>query len=64
MLCEIICIMKMYKSLLVCIYNICWKKKSFSNILADLSCHIISLYTINSRILIGILLLYFLIIAL
>jgi diguanylate cyclase (GGDEF)-like protein len=52
------------KPLLVCIYNICWKKKSFSNILADLSCHIISLYTINSRILIGILLLYFLIIAL
>ena len=64
MLCKIICVMEMYKPLLMRIYNIWREKESLCNILAYLASHIISLNTVYSRILVGILLLYFLIIAL
>ena len=64
MLGKIICIMEMYKSLLMCIYNILWKEKSLGNILAYLSSHVISLDTVYSRILVRILLLNLLVITL
>ena len=64
MLGKIICIMEMYKSLLMCIYNILWKKESLGNILAYLASHIISLDTVYCRILVRILLLNLLVITL
>ena len=60
----IIRIVKMNNAFFMCFDNISRKQKSSGKISADLSCHIITLHTVNSRILVGILLLYFLIIAL
>ena len=64
MLGKIVCIMKMDDTLFMCLYYIRRQQESLRNILADLSGHIISLYTVYSRILIRILLLHFLIITL
>ena len=64
MLCKIVCIMEMNDPLLMRLHNILWKKKTLRNILTYLSCHIVSLYTVNGWILVGILLFYFLVVAL
>ena len=64
MLCKIISIMKMNNPFFMRFHNIRSQKKTLRNILADLSCHVISLNTVYCRIFIGIFLFYFLIIAL
>ena len=63
MLCKIIGIVEMYNSLLMGFYNILWQKEALGNILADFSCHIITLHTAYSWILVAVFLLYFLILA-
>ena len=62
MLGEIVRIVKMDYSLLVRLYYIVIKQKSFGNILAHFSRHIVALNTVYGRVLIGIFLLYFLIV--
>ena len=62
MLCKIISVVEMYDSLLVSLHNIIIKQKSLGDILADLACHIVSLYAVHGRVLIGVFLLYFLVI--
>ena len=64
MLCKVIRIMKMDDSLLMCLHNIRREKESSGNILTHLACHVISLHTVDCRILIGILLLYLLVVTL
>ena len=56
MLCKIVCIVEMDQPLLVCLYDILRKQQPSCQILAYLSCHIITLHTVDDRILIGILL--------
>ena len=60
-LCKIVHIMKMNDSFFVCTDNFLRKKDSLGKVLADLSCHVISLCRVDHRILIGVLLLYFLV---
>ena len=56
-LCIVVRIMEMYYSLLIRLHNLSRKKKPSCDILAHLSCHVISLNTVYSRILVGVLLL-------
>ena len=60
---KIIRVMKMDDSFLMRLYDLRWQKESSGDILADLTGHIISLYAVYSRILVGVLLFYFLVIA-
>lgn len=53
----------MYNSLLMGFYNILWQQEALGNILADFSCHIITLHTAYSWIFVAVFLLYFLILA-
>ena len=62
-LCEIIRIVEMNESFLMRSHDIFRQKKTASQVLAYLPGHIIALYTVDSRILVRILLFYFLIIA-
>ena len=62
MLCKIICIMEMNQSLFMGIYNILRQEQTLCYVFADLTCHIISLNAVNSRIFIGIFLFDFFII--
>ena len=59
----IIGIMEMNDSFFIGLHNILREQHPLGQIPADLSCHIISLDTVNRRILIGILLFYILIVA-
>jgi len=54
----------MNQSFFMCFHNIFRQQESLRDILADFSRHIISLYTVYSRIFIGIFLFYFLIVTL
>ena len=56
--------MKMYDTLLVCLYNISGKKESLGDILAHLACHVITLYAVYCRVLVRVLLLDLFVIAL
>ena len=49
-------------SFFMCLYDLVRQQKTSRDILADLTSHIITLYTVDGRILIGIFLFYFLII--
>ena len=62
MLGKIVCVMEMDDPFLMSFHDIRRQQKTFRDILADFSCHIIALYAVDSRILIGILLLYFLVV--
>ena len=53
---EVIGVVEMYDSLFVGIHDMLRQQKTFCNILADLSCHVISLDAVDCRILVGILL--------
>ena len=64
MLCIVIGIMEMNDPLFVSLYNILREEHPLGQVTAHLSRHIISLYTVDSRIFIGIFLLYILIVAL
>ena len=54
MLCKIVGVMEVDDSLLIRLNNIFRKKKSSREILADLSSHIVTLYAVDRRILVGI----------
>ena len=54
MLGVIIGIVEMNDPLMVCLYNIFRQQHSLCQVLADFSCHIIPLYTVDCRIFIGI----------
>ena len=58
-LCEIIRIMKMNNTFFMGFYNLLWKQDTHSQILADLTSHVITLGRVDHRILVRILLLYF-----
>ena len=62
MLSEVIRIVEVDETLLVCLNYDLGKKYSFGNILGDLTCHIVTLHAVDRRILVGVLLLYFLVI--
>ena len=64
MLCKIVCVMEMDKSLFMCLHNIFRKQETLRDVLADLTGHIITLYAVDRRILVGILLLDFLVVTL
>ena len=64
MLCKVIRIVEMDKSLLMRLNYILRKQETACDILAHLTCHVVTLYAVYSRILVGILLLYLLVIAL
>ena len=64
MLGKIVRIVEMDNSLLMCLNNVLRQKKTLGDILADLSCHIVTLNTVHCWILIGILLLNLLVITL
>ena len=64
MLCKIVRIVEMNNSFFVCFDNLSRKQKPLRNILADLSCHIITLYAVYNRILIRILLFHLFIVTL
>ena len=63
-LCKIVGIVEVDDTLLMGVYHILGQKEPLCDILAHLSRHIVSLYTVYGRVLVGVLLLYFLIIAL
>ena len=63
-LCKVIRIVEMDQSLLICLNDFFRKKKSSCQVLADLTRHIITLYAVDDRVLVGILLHHFLIITL
>ena len=63
MLGKIIRVMKMNYALLVCFDYIVIKQKSFGNVLADLTRHIVTLNAVYGRVLIGIFLLYLFVVA-
>ena len=63
MLGKVICIMKMDQTFFMCFDNLRIQQDTLGNILADLSCHIITLYAVYNRILIGIFLLYLFVVA-
>ena len=54
MLCKIVGVMEVDDSLLIRLYNIFRKKKSSREILADFASHIVTLYAVDRRILVGI----------
>ena len=56
-LCVVIGIMEMNDSLVVSLYDLLRKKNTHGQVLADLACHVITLGRVNSRVLIGVLLL-------
>ena len=58
-LCEIVCIMEMNNTFPMSICNIMGQQKAGRNVLADFARHVITLYTVDNRILIGIFLLDF-----
>ena len=62
MLGKIIRVVKMDDALLMGLHDIRRKQNTAGDILADLACHIVALYAVDSGVLIGILLLDFLII--
>ena len=64
MLCIVIGIMEMNDSLFVRLYDILREEHPLCQVTAHLACHIIPLYTVDSRVFIGIFLLYILIVAL
>ena len=64
MLCEIICIVEMDKPLLMSLHYILRKQETACDILAHLTCHVVTLHAVYSRILVGVFLLYLLVIAL
>ena len=64
MLCIIVRIMEVDDSFSVCLHNIMWEKHSCCQVTADLSCHIISLYAVDCRVLVRVLLLYILVVVL
>ena len=63
-LCIIICIMEMNDSSIMCLHNILWQQKSSCKILIYLTCNVVPLYTVYSRILIWVFLLYLFVVAL
>ena len=63
-LCKIVGVMEVDNTLLMCTDHFVRKKESSRQVAADFSGHIIALYTVDSRILVGVLLLHFLIAAL
>ena len=64
MLGKVIRIMEMNDTLFVGSYNICGKQNPLGNIFADLAGHIVTLDTVDRRVLVGVFLLDFLIVAL
>ena len=56
MLCKIVGVMEVDDSLLIRLNNIFRKKKSSREILADFASHIVTLYTVDGRVLVGVLL--------
>ena len=64
MLSEIVGVVEMNNTFFMRFYNFSGEQNSLGNICADLTCHIVSLYTIYSGVFVGIFLFYFLIIAL
>ena len=63
MLCEIVCVMEMDDALVVSSYNVCRKKESSCDILADLACHVVALNAVDSGVFIGVFLLDFFVVA-
>ena len=59
---KIIGIMEMYDTLFVSFHDMFRQKETFCDILADLACHVVSLYAVDRRILVGILLNDFLVV--
>ena len=64
MLCEIVRIMEMNDSLIVGGHNLRRKQDTLGDVLAHLAGHVVALYAVDRRVLVGIFLLYFLIVAL
>ena len=63
MLCIIICIMEVNDAFFMSFHNIRRKKEPFCDVLADLASHIVTLYRVHDRILVGVFLFCFLIAA-
>ena len=59
MLCKIICIMEVDDSFFMRFCNVMRKQETCSDVFADFSCHIVSLYTVDYWIFIGVFLLDF-----
>ena len=64
MLSEIVSIVEMDNTLLVSLNNIGFQQNTLSNILTNLTCHIVTLNAVNGGVFIGVFLFYFLIVAL
>ena len=64
MLCKVVGVVKVNETLFVCLNNIGRKQHSSCKVTAYLACHIVTLNAVYGRILVGVFLLYFLVVAL
>jgi hypothetical protein len=64
MLSKVVTVVEVDNTLLMSLNDILRKKESLSDVLADLTCHIVTLYAVDCRVLIGVLLLELLVVAL
>ena len=63
MLGKIIGIVKMDQALLVSLHNVGREQHSARQVAADLACHVVALYAVDGRVLVGIFLFYFFVVA-
>ena len=63
-LCKVIGIVEVDKTLIVSSNNILWKELALNEVLRNLTCHVVTLNRNNGRVLVGVLLLDFLVVAL